>query len=122
VKSYYIPANIDYATYQGFADYINAHSPYMAGVYSAGGDYYGSWAGIFGSEQLSNVAEWTFTNEQSELGFPSGFSDSGTSADWFANAPATCHLMWQWSGGNGVLNGYGDMDQAERANDANPSC
>jgi Protein of unknown function (DUF4232) len=121
-KAEYIPANVDYATYQGFADYINAHSPYTAGVYSAGGDYYGSWTGIFGSEHLSNAAEWTFTNEQSELDFPSGFSGSNASADWFATAPATCHLMWQWSGGNGVLNGYGDLDQAEQANDANHSC
>jgi Protein of unknown function (DUF4232) len=121
-KAEYIPANVDYATYQGFADYINAHSPYLAGVYSAGGDYYGSWTGIFGNEQLLNVAEWTFTNEQSELDFPSGFSGSSASADWFANAPAACHLMWQWSGGNGVLNGYGDLDQAEQANDANRSC
>jgi hypothetical protein len=122
VKAYYIPANVDYATYQGFAEYIDAHSPYLAGVYSAGGDYYGSWIGIFGNERLSNAAEWTFTNEQSELDFPSGFSGSGASADWFASAPAACHLMWQWSGGNGVLNGYGDLDQAEQANDANSSC
>jgi Protein of unknown function (DUF4232) len=122
VKASYIPANVDYATYQGFADYINAHSPYLAGVYSSGGDYYGSWTGIFGNEQIHNAAEWTFTNEQSELDFPSRFSDSGASPDWFANAPASCHLMWQWSGGNGVLNGYGDLDQAEQANDANRSC
>jgi hypothetical protein len=121
-KASYIPANVDYATYQGFANYINAHSSYMAGVYSAGGDYYGSWTGICGSEPLSDAAEWTFTNEQSELDFPSGFSGANANPAWFANAPAACHLMWQWSGGNGVLNGYGDLDQAERANDANHSC
>jgi Protein of unknown function (DUF4232) len=122
VKAYYIPANVDYATYEGFANYINTHSPYQAGVYSAGGDYYGSWTGIFGNERLSGAAEWTFTNEQSGLTFPSGFSGSGASADWFAGAAQACHLMWQWSGGNGVLNGYGDLDQAEAANNANPSC
>jgi Protein of unknown function (DUF4232) len=122
IKAEYVPANVDYATWQGFANYIDAHSPYLAGVYSAGGDYYGSWTGIFGSEQISNAAEWTFTNEQSGLDGPSGFSGSGATADWFANAPAACHLMWQWSGGDGVLNGYGDFDQAEAANDANPSC
>jgi Protein of unknown function (DUF4232) len=122
VKDYYIPANVDYATWQGFASYIDANSPYLAGVYSAGGDYYGSWTGIFGGEPLTNAAEWTFTNEQSELNFPGGFADAHASPDWFANAPTACHLMWQWSGGDGVLNGYGDFDEAETANDANPSC
>ena len=122
VRAYYVPANIDYATWQGFANYINAHSPYLAGVYSAGGYGYGGWTGIFGGEQLSNASEWTFDNEQSQLKFPSGFSDSAASALWFANAPAACHLLWQWSGGDGVLNGYGDFDQAAAANNANPAC
>jgi hypothetical protein len=122
IKAYYIPANVDYATWLGFANYIDAHSPYLAGVYSAGGNDYGSWTGIFGSEPITNAAEWTFTSEQSALSFPRGFSDSNASADWFGNAPAACHLLWQWSGGNGVLNGYGDFDQAKAASDANPSC
>jgi hypothetical protein len=122
VKAAYIPANVDYATWLGFANYIDAHSPYLAGVYSAGGNDYGSWTGIFGSEPITSAAEWTFTSEQSELRFPRGFTGSNASADWFGNAPAACHLLWQWSGGNGVLNGYGDFDQAEAANDASPSC
>jgi hypothetical protein len=122
VKASYIPANIDYATWQGFANYIDNHSPYLAGVYSAGGNWYGSWVGIFGSEHLASTAEWTFTNEQSQLNFPSGFSGSDAQAQWFARAPAACDLLWQWSGGNGVLNSYGDFDQAAVANDANPSC
>jgi hypothetical protein len=122
VKASYIPASIDYATWQGFANYIDNHSPYLAGVYSSGGDWYGSWVGIFGSEHLPSTAEWTFTNEQSELNFPSGFSGSHAKAQWFGSAPAACDLLWQWSGGNGVLNSYGDFDQAEVANDANPSC
>jgi hypothetical protein len=122
VKASYIPASIDYATWQGFANYIDNHSPYLAGVYSSGGDWYGSWVGIFGSEHLPSTAEWTFTNEQTELNFPSGFSGSHAKAQWFGSAPAACDLLWQWSGGNGVLNSYGDFDQAEVANDANPSC
>jgi hypothetical protein len=122
IKAEYIPANIDYATVQGFASYIDAHSPYLAGVYSAGGFGYGGWTGIFGGEQLRNTAEWTFDNQQSRLNFPSGFSGSAANALWFANAPAACHLLWQWSGGDGVLNGYGDFDQADTANDANPGC
>jgi hypothetical protein len=122
VKAGYIPPNVDFATWVGFADYINNHSPYLAGVYSAGGQGYGSWDGIFAPEQLSNTAEWTFDNEQSQLDFPSGFSASHASALWFSNEPAACDLLWQWSGGNGVLNGYGDFDLANAANNASPSC
>jgi Protein of unknown function (DUF4232) len=122
IRAEYIPANIDYATVQGFANYIDAHSPYLAGVYSAGGIGYGGWMGIFGSEQLGHTPEWTFDNEQSQLSFPSGFSDSHANALWFGNAPAACHLLWQWSGGDGMDNGYGDFDQAAAANDANPAC
>jgi hypothetical protein len=122
VKAEYVPANIDFATWTGFADYIDSHSPYLAGVYSAGGIGYGSWGGIFGNEQLSNTAEWTFDNEQSQLDFPSRFSASHASPLWFSKEPAACDLLWQWSGGDGVLNGYGDYDLANAANNASPSC
>ncbi len=122
VRAGFIPANIDFATWAGFAGYINGHSTYLAGVYSAGGSWYGSWAGIFGNERLSDTAEWTFTNEQSQLNFPSGFSGSHASPQWFSSEPAACDLLWQWSGGNGVLNGFGDFDQAKAANDASPAC
>jgi hypothetical protein len=122
VKAAYIPANVDFATWTGFASYIDNHSPYLAGVYSSGGTWYGSWEGIFGNEKLSNTAEWTFTNEQSQLDPPSGFSGSHASAQWFSSEPAACDLLWQWSGGNGVLNGYGDFDLAEAGNDASPGC
>jgi Protein of unknown function (DUF4232) len=122
VRAGYIPANIDFATWVGFADWINDHSPYLAAVYSAGGNSYGSWAGIFGNERLSNTAEWTFTNEQAQLNFPPGFSGSHANAQWFSSEQAACDLLWQWSGGNGVLNGYGDFDVAKAANDATPAC
>jgi len=122
VKAEYVPPNVDFATWTGFADYIDNHSPYLAGVYSAGGIGYGSWSGIFAPEQLSNTAEWTFDNEQSQLDFPSRFSGSHASPLWFSNEPAACDLVWQWSGGNGVLNGYGDYDLANAANNASPSC
>ena len=122
IEAYYIAPAVDYATYVGFASYIDRHSPYRAGVYSAGGPGYGSWTGIFGGELLAHAAEWTFTSEQALLRFPWGFSDSGARAEWFARAPAACDLLWQWSGGNGVLNGYGDFDQADAANNANPAC
>ena len=122
VRASYIPENIDFATWTGFASYISGHSPYLAGVYSAGGDSYGSWTGIFGNEKLSYAAEWTFDNEQGQLEFPSGFTGSHASPMWFSSEPAACDLLWQWSGGDGVLNGYGDFDQAKAANDASPAC
>jgi hypothetical protein len=122
VQAGYIAPNVDYATWQGFASYIDAHSPYLAGIYSAGGRSYGSWSGIFGNEPVTGVAEWTFFSEQSNLNFPNGFTGSNASASWFGNAPAACDLLWQWSGGDGVLNSYGDFDQVELANYANPSC
>jgi Protein of unknown function (DUF4232) len=122
VEAGYIDPNVDYATFSGFRNYIDIHSPYLAGVYSAGGSSYGSWAGIFGGGQIHHTAEWTFTDEQAKVSYPGGFSNSAANASWFAGAPAACDLMWQWSGGNGVLNGYGDFDQASAANNANPSC
>ncbi len=122
IKASYIAPEVDYATFTGFRNYIDAHSPYLAGVYSAGGRSYGSWTGIFGGEQVSHTAEWTFTSEQSALNFPGGFSASRAGAQWFGNAPAACQLMWQWSGGDGVLNGYGDFDQVKTANNASSSC
>ncbi len=118
----YIAPNVDYATFLGFANYINNNSPYSAGVYSAGGSSYGSWTGIFGNEPVTGTAEWTFTSEQSQLSFPAGFTASAASPSWFASAPAACDLAWQWSGGDGVLNDYGDFDQVEAANNVNPSC
>ena len=122
IRAGYIAPAVDYATYLGFASYIDSHSPYRVAVYSAGGPGYGSWTGIFGGELLTHTAEWTYTSEQAELRFPSGFSDSGARADWFAGEPAGCHLLWQWSGGDGVLNGYGDLDQADAANSAHSAC
>jgi hypothetical protein len=122
IEAEFIAPQVDLATVKGFASYINAHSPYRAAVYSAGGPGYGSWTGIFAPELLAHTAEWTFTNEQTQLTFPSGFSNSGSSAEWFGGEPAACQLLWQWSGGNGDLNGFGDFDQAEAANVANSRC
>jgi Domain of unknown function (DUF4232) len=122
VRAEYVSAKVDFATWVGFADYIDSHSPYLAGVYSAGGQGYGGWIGIFGNERLSNAAQWTFDNEQAQLDFPSRFSGSHAHPLWFSNEPAACDLVWQWSGGDGVLNGYGDFDVANAANNASPAC
>ena len=122
VKARYIAPQVDYATFSAFRNYIDFYTPYLAGIYSAGSRSYGSWTGIFGLQQIHHTAEWTFNNEQAELRFPAGFSGSNASPDWFASAPASCHLLWQWSGGNGVYNGYGDFDQLYAGNIANPPC
>ncbi len=123
VQAEYVAPDVDYATFLGFANYINDNSPYSAGVYSAGGSSYGSWTGIFGNEPITGTSEWTFTSEQSQLSFPAGFTGADASPSWFADAPAACELAWQWSGGDGVLNDYGDFDQVDAANNnISPSC
>jgi hypothetical protein len=122
VEKGYIAPDVDYATYQGFVSYINQYTPYSAAVYSAGGNTYGSWSGIFGGQKPQNADEWTFTDEQTNLDRPAGFANSGSNARWFGGEPAVCHLLWQYSGGNGDLNGYGDFDQAQAANNDNPAC
>ena len=108
-----IPAAVDFATFQGFRNYIQANSAYAPAVYSAGGGGYGSWTGIFGSGfTLNTTAEWTFTEESTHVAFPSGWSNRYATALFFANAPAQCELAWQFSGGNGDINVYGgDYDQ-----------
>jgi len=108
-----IPAAVDFATFQGFRNYIEANSAYAPAVYSAGGGGYGSWTGIFGSGfTLKTTAEWTFTEESTNVAFPSGWSNPFATALFFANAPGRCQLAWQFSGGNGDINQYGgDYDQ-----------
>jgi hypothetical protein len=108
-----IPAAVDFATFQGFRNYVQANSAYAPAVYSAGGGGYGSWTGIFGSGfTLRTTAEWTFTDESATVAFPSGWSNPDATALFFANAPARCQLAWQFSGGNGDVNPYGgDYDQ-----------
>jgi Protein of unknown function (DUF4232) len=111
---------VDHATYLGFINYVYQDSPYYVGVYSAGGPGSSSWGYIMGSENISDTSEWTFSNESlgvtSASDFPQDWSDPGASADWFASAPSKCDLMWQWSGGDGVVSGYGDFDQASQNN------
>lgn len=108
-----IPAAVDFATFQGFRNYIEANSAYAPAVYSAGGGGYGSWSGIFGSGfTLKTTAEWTFTEESTNVAFPSGWSNPYATALFFANAPGRCQFAWQFSGGNGDINQYGgDYDQ-----------
>ena len=115
VKGSFIPQRVDRATVRGFLTYTYDNTAYFPAVYSAGGDFYGSWTGIFGSETLSNTSEWTLINETSAVSRrPSSWSVNGVSALFFGGARPNCQLLWQWSGGNGVLNKYGgDLDQID---------
>ena len=115
VESSFISQKVARATVRGFLTYSYDNTAYFPAVYSAGDDFYGSWTGIFGSETLPNTSEWTLINETSSVSkFPSRWSVNGMNARFFGGARANCQLLWQWSGGNGVLNKYGgDLDQVD---------
>jgi hypothetical protein len=118
-----IPAAVDRADFNGFFDYVTAHSPYKVGVYSTAS----VWAQIFGTGSASlipNTYEWTYEPETTNYqgAFPSGWClnhGSGPCAQFFGGQTnASSHaLMWQWSGGGGQLNGIGgfngDLDQID---------
>ncbi len=119
VKQGYVPVNVDRAEFNGFASYITAHSAYKVGVYSAPS----VWRSIFGTGTASlipNTYEWTYWPETSNLkAYPAGWCLHGTStcAQFFGGQTSASKyaLMWQWSGGGGVRNAYGDFDQIDVA-------
>ncbi len=92
-----------------------AQHGYTPGVYSEPG----TWASIFGTgsaASIPNVDEWTYEPETANLGAaPTGWCLKGTSscAQFFGGVTRSSPhaLMWQWSGGGGVRNPYGDFDQ-----------
>jgi hypothetical protein len=105
---------VDIATVRAFLAFIYHRTDYFPAVYSAGVVGYGSWGGIFGGEPLSHASEWTYANETSSVRrFPVNWSVNGAKAAFFSGGNR-CQLLWQWSGGNGVLNSYGgDLDQVD---------
>src|SRR4029077_1589316 len=124
VKQQHILASIDRADFNGFYDYVTAHSKYRPGVYSAvlGGN------SVFGGNQpnpgspgyIPNTDEWTYEPETTNYkgNFPTGFClKSAGRAQFFGGVPrwSSHALMWQWSGGGGQTNGIGgftgDLDQ-----------
>jgi hypothetical protein len=115
VKSNGISPQVDRAELDGFADYLTSHSSYKAGIYSAPS----IWTSIFGRDGgLSNTYEWTYNgNTSSVANQPDGWCLAGGSpcAQFFGgmNATSKYALMWQWSGGGGTSNGYGDFDQID---------
>jgi hypothetical protein len=119
VRTYHIPAAVDRAVVNGYTAYLTSHSHYSAGVYSAPD----IWASIFGTGSASlipNTYEWTYESFTSSLAHrPAGWCLSGTSvcAHFFGGQTSGSKyaLMWQWSGGGGSRNGYGDFDQIDNS-------
>jgi len=118
VKQYHIPAAIDRAEFNGFANYITSHSSDKVGVYSSPA----VWTSIFGTGTASlipNTYEWTYEPETTNLGnAPYGWrlnDGTGAYAQFFGGQTyqSKYALMWQWSGGGGVGNGVGDFDQID---------
>jgi hypothetical protein len=117
VKQSYVPAIIDRAEFNAFANFIANRSSYKAGVYSAPS----IWGSIFDSgstASIPNTYEWTYNADTSSLSHhPSGWCLSGTStcARFFGGMTSASKyaVMWQWSGGGGTYNGYGDFDQID---------
>ena len=117
-----VPATVDRAEFNGFANYITAHSKYKVGVYSSAP----VWNSIFGtgaSGSIPNTYEWTYLPETSTVDFstqPTGWClhASKTCAQFFGGQTSASKyaLMWQWSGGGGIVNKWGfDFDQIDVA-------
>jgi hypothetical protein len=119
VKTDYVNPQVDRAEFNGFADYLTAHSSYKAGVYSAPS----IWNSIFAPYGgISNTYEWTYNADTSSLthppyGFCLSASHGATCAQFFGGMTDSSKyaLMWQWTGGGGTYNGVGDLDQIDTA-------
>ena len=116
IKHSGISATVDRAEFNGFAAYLTAHSSFKVGVYSAAS----VWASIFGTGTASlipNTYEWTYLPETSSLSnAPTGWClKSGGCAQFFGGQTSSSKfaLMWQWSGGGGIRNPFGDFDQID---------
>jgi hypothetical protein len=118
VTQSYLPAKLDRADLNGFAAYLTRHSSYQAGVYSAPS----IWTSIFGTSasdaSIPNTYEWTYNGLTSSLTrHPDGWCLSGTRtcAQFFGGQTSGSKyaLLWQWSGGGGAGNGFGDFDQID---------
>jgi hypothetical protein len=119
VRKHGIPPSVNRAEVNGFSDYLRAHSSFLPGVYSSPGD----WRKIFGAGADSVIAgtyEWTYRPETADLRqAPAGWClrVRGSRCALFfggVNSASPYALMWQFSGGGGVLNGHGDFDQIDR--------
>jgi hypothetical protein len=119
IRKHGITPNVNRAEVNGFSDYLRAHSSFLLGVYSSPGN----WRRIFGTgadSVIPGIYEWTYRPETSDLreapaGWCLGVSRSRCARFFGGVSSASRYaLMWQFSGGGGVLNGYGDFDQIDR--------
>lgn len=119
-KASSVSATVDRAVFNGFANYLTTHSKYKVGVYSSPS----TWSRIFGTgtaSRIPNTYEWTYEPETASLSAaPKGWCLSGgrgACAQFFGGQSSSSKyaLMWQWSGGGGVRNPYGDYDQIDVA-------
>jgi hypothetical protein len=116
VKESTVPASLDRADFNGFWDYVTAHSSYKVGVYSSAS----VWASIFGTgtdSLIPHAYEWTYEPETTNYtgAYPDGWCldhGAGTCAQFFGGQTSTSPyaLMWQWSGGGGAVNGIGGFN------------
>jgi hypothetical protein len=112
-----VSSTVARAEFTAYANYITTRSSYKVGVYSDAA----TWTAIFGtgtSSLIPNTYEWTYEPETANLSQkPAGFCLTGVNtphcAVWFGGQTSGSKyaLMWQWSGGGGVRNPYGDYDQ-----------
>jgi hypothetical protein len=123
VKQSFVPTSVDRADFNGFFDYVTAHSSDKVGVYSSAG----VWSSIFGTGSdslIPNTYEWTYEPETTNYtgAYPYGWClnhGHGSCAQFFGGQTnASSHAVaWQWSGGGGVTNGIGgfngDLDQID---------
>jgi hypothetical protein len=122
LRQSYVPVTLDRAVFNGFASYLTSHSSYKVGVYSSPQ----VWTRIFGTGTASKIPdtyEWTYEPETSTVSATSApwgwclSQGKGACAGFFGGQTSGSNyaLMWQWSGGGGVSNGYGDFDQIDVA-------
>jgi len=117
VQTSSMSASVARAEFDGFASYVTSHSSYKTGVYSSAA----TWDEIFGTGSASlipNTYEWTYEPETASLSkAPSGWCLQGGAgcAQFFGGQSSSSPyaLVWQWSGGGGVRNAYGDFDQID---------
>ena len=115
VRQNFVRHALDRADFDGFWGYVHTHSTYALGVYSAPRP----WARMFGTGRASLIPhtyEWTYQPETANLSYaPRGWCYRRISgcAEFFGGMSRSSKyaLAWQFSGGGGVRNAYGDFDQ-----------
>jgi hypothetical protein len=108
---------VDRADFNGFFDEIAHNSSFTPGVYSAPP----VWTAIFGTGGFSHIRhtfEWTYLGDTSSLAHtPDGWClrNTSTCAQFYGGVTSSDSnaVMWQWSGGGGTFNGFGDFDQID---------